>query len=233
MRLDPTPAGDIWHGVATLNARKWVHLSQGRERDQGSDEPICVLPPGPACGAPRATRPPADAAPAARRRPTPRPDPPGSPHPTRRWRPRGSFRATHPAAARQLQQPVQPLEPVRRQQQPEQRMRLRDNPHLTRQHRAKLLQSVAFTPGTGKTHLAIGLGIRACPGRSPGTVRHRQRMGRPAGHRPPRRHAPARAGSAGPLPVAGRRRGGLHPLRTRSGEPVLPTRLQPATNAPR
>ena len=41
-------------------------------------------------------------------------------------------------------------------------MRLRDNTHLTRQHRTQLLQSVAFTPGTGKTHLAIGLAIRAC-----------------------------------------------------------------------
>ena len=36
-------------------------------------------------------------------------------------------------------------------------MRLRDNPHLTRQYRTQLLQSVAITPGTGKTHLAVGL----------------------------------------------------------------------------
>jgi DNA replication protein DnaC len=36
-------------------------------------------------------------------------------------------------------------------------MRRRDHPHLTRQHRTQLLQSVAFTPGTGKTHLAVGL----------------------------------------------------------------------------
>lgn len=40
--------------------------------------------------------------------------------------------------------------------------RRRDHPHLTRQYRAQLLQSVAFTPGTGKAHLSIGLGIRAC-----------------------------------------------------------------------
>ena len=40
-------------------------------------------------------------------------------------------------------------------------MRLRDNPHLTRQDRTKMLQSVAFTPGTGKTHLLIGLGTAA------------------------------------------------------------------------
>ena len=43
-------------------------------------------------------------------------------------------------------------------------------------------------PGTGKTHLAIGLGDPGLPGRAPGPVRHRQRMGRPARHRPPRRH---------------------------------------------
>src|ERR1700739_2553767 len=41
-------------------------------------------------------------------------------------------------------------------------MRRHDHPHLTRQYRAQLLQSVAFTPGTGKTHLAIGLAMRAC-----------------------------------------------------------------------
>ncbi len=36
-------------------------------------------------------------------------------------------------------------------------MRRRDHSHLTWQHRTQLLQSVAFTPGTGKTHLAVGL----------------------------------------------------------------------------
>lgn len=40
-------------------------------------------------------------------------------------------------------------------------MRLRDNPHLTRQDRTKMLQSVAFTSGTGKTHLLIALGTAA------------------------------------------------------------------------
>ena len=38
----------------------------------------------------------------------------------------------------------------------------RDNTNLARQDRTNLLQSVAITPGTGKTHLSIGLGIRAC-----------------------------------------------------------------------
>ena len=37
-------------------------------------------------------------------------------------------------------------------------MRLRDNPHITRQHRTQLLQSVAFTVGVGKTFLANALG---------------------------------------------------------------------------
>ncbi len=41
-------------------------------------------------------------------------------------------------------------------------MRLGHYPHLTRQDSTQLLQSVAFTPGTGKTHLAIGIAIRAC-----------------------------------------------------------------------
>jgi DNA replication protein DnaC len=37
-------------------------------------------------------------------------------------------------------------------------MRRRDNPHLARQHRAKMLQSVAIFVGVGKTHLACALG---------------------------------------------------------------------------
>jgi DNA replication protein DnaC len=37
-------------------------------------------------------------------------------------------------------------------------MRLRDHPHLARQHRTQLLQSVAISSGTGKTHLLIALG---------------------------------------------------------------------------
>jgi hypothetical protein len=39
----------------------------------------------------------------------------------------------------------------------EQRVRLGHYPHLTRQDSTQLLQSVAFTPGTGKTHLSVGL----------------------------------------------------------------------------
>ena len=65
------------------------------------------------------------------------------------------------------------------------------------------------------------------PGRPPGAVRHRRRMGRPARRRPPRRPAASRAGPARPLPAARHRRGRLHPLRSRSGEPVLPARLRP------
>jgi hypothetical protein len=62
----------------------------------------------------------------------------------------------------QRQHAVPPLERLRRQQPTEQRVRLGHHPHLTRQDRTQLLQSVAFTPGTGKTHLAIGIAIRAC-----------------------------------------------------------------------
>ena len=47
-------------------------------------------------------------------------------------------------------------------------------------------------PGTGKTHLAIGLGDPGLPGRAPGAVRHRRPMGRPARRRPPHRPAPSR-----------------------------------------
>ena len=51
----------------------------------------------------------------------------------------------------QQQHAVPPLERLRRQQPTEQRVRLGHHPHLTRQDRTQLLQSVAFTPGTGKS----------------------------------------------------------------------------------
>ena len=54
-------------------------------------------------------------------------------------------------------------------------------------------------PGTGKTHLAIGLGDPGLPGRTPGRVRHRRPMGRPPRRRPPRRPPAGRTGQARPL----------------------------------
>ena len=52
----------------------------------------------------------------------------------------------------QQQHAVPPLKRPRRQQTPEQRMGLRDNPHIARQHRTQLLQSVAFTLGPNQIH---------------------------------------------------------------------------------
>src|SRR6478609_1912312 len=50
-------------------------------------------------------------------------------------------------------------------------------------------------------------------------------MGGTAGRRPPRRPAAVRTHPARPLPIAGHRRGRLHPVRTRSSQPVLPARV--------
>lgn len=61
----------------------------------------------------------------------------------------------------QQQHAVPPLERPRRQQPTEQRVSLGHYPHFTRQDRTQLLQSVAFTPGTGKSHLLIALGTAA------------------------------------------------------------------------
>ena len=82
-------------------------------------------------------------------------------------------------------------------------------------------------PGTGKTHLATGLAIRACQ----------------AGHRVPfataaewvarladAHHAgrlQAELDPARPLPADRHRRGRLHPVRGRGRQPVLPARLRP------
>jgi hypothetical protein len=40
-------------------------------------------------------------------------------------------------------------------------MSVTGDPHLARQHRTQMLQSVDFSSGTGKTHLLIGLGTAA------------------------------------------------------------------------
>ena len=58
----------------------------------------------------------------------------------------------------QQQHAIQPLERPGSHQPPRQRVRRRDDPHLTRQHRPKMLQSVAISVGTGKTHIAQALG---------------------------------------------------------------------------
>ena len=67
-------------------------------------------------------------------------------------------------------------------------------------------------PGTGKTHLAIAFGIRACLAGHRVRFHDRDRMGRPARRRQARRPARGRARRARPDPVADRRRGRLHPV---------------------
>ena len=61
-----------------------------------------------------------------------------------------------------MQHAGQPLERHGIQQLSEQRMRRGDHPHLARQNRTKMLQSVATAVGVGKTHLAHALGHIAC-----------------------------------------------------------------------
>jgi hypothetical protein len=62
----------------------------------------------------------------------------------------------------QEQDAVRPPELVSGHHQTEQGMGRSRYPHLAGQHGAQMLQSVVVTPGTGKTHLAIGLAIRGC-----------------------------------------------------------------------
>ena len=82
-------------------------------------------------------------------------------------------------------------------------------------------------PGTGKTHLATGLAIRACQAGHRVLFATASAVGRPPRRRPPRRQPPTRAAQTRPLPAAGRRRGRLHPVRARGREPVLPARQLP------
>src|SRR4051794_7630023 len=76
-------------------------------------------------------------------------------------------------------------------------------------------------PGTGK-HPRHRAGDARLPSRPPSPVCHRIGVGGPPGRRAPRRPTTDRAGPPRPLPTAGRRRGWLHPLRTRSRQPLLP-----------
>ena len=72
-------------------------------------------------------------------------------------RPRRTIRQLH----HEQQYAVPSLKRLRREQPPEQRMRPGDDSDLTRQNRTKMLQSVALTAGTGKSHLLVALGVAA------------------------------------------------------------------------
>jgi DNA replication protein DnaC len=76
-------------------------------------------------------------------------------------------------------------------------------------------------PGTGKTHLATGLAIRACQAGHRVLFATAAQWVDPPRPSPPQWAAAGRTRPAGPLPTARHRRGGLHPLRGRSGQPVL------------
>ena len=82
-------------------------------------------------------------------------------------------------------------------------------------------------PGTGKTMLAIGLGIRACQaGHRVAFATAAEWVARlAAAHHA--RPAAGRDHQTRPHPAADHRRGRLHPVRSRSRQPVLPTRLRP------
>jgi DNA replication protein DnaC len=82
-------------------------------------------------------------------------------------------------------------------------------------------------PGTGKSHLAIALGIRACLAGHRVAFKTGDRVGRDAGRRatprpPGHRTRPAPAHRAGDL-----RRGRLHPIRSPSREPDVHARQPP------
>src|SRR5688500_12627465 len=74
-------------------------------------------------------------------------------------------------------------------------------------------------PGTGKTHLAIGLAIRACQAGHRVLFATAGQWVDRARRSPHRRPAPGRTGPPSPLPAARHRRSRLHPLRTRGSKP--------------
>ncbi len=62
----------------------------------------------------------------------------------------------------QLEHSIAALEAGGAEQLTEQRVERRGDAHFAWEQLPKMVQSVAVSPGTGKTHLSIGLGIRAC-----------------------------------------------------------------------
>ena len=82
-------------------------------------------------------------------------------------------------------------------------------------------------PGTGKTHLAIALGVAAARHGHRVLFATATRLDHPPHRRAPPGQAATRAGQAAPLRADHRRRGRLPALRTGRREPVLPTRLIP------
>src|ERR1039458_7620596 len=65
-------------------------------------------------------------------------------------------------ANHEKQHAVTSLEAGRSEHPAEHRVRYRCHTYFARQHLPKMLQSVAVSSGTGKSHLSIALGIRAC-----------------------------------------------------------------------
>ncbi|MDT5369095.1 MAG: hypothetical protein QOC62_3526 [Mycobacterium sp.] len=136
-------------------------LSCSRDRDQGRGEPTCALTPDTPTSARVASCPTNRCSariPAASS--TDRgPDSTTPKHIGRIAADRS--RRTVGQIDHQQQHAVPPLERLRRQQPTEQRVRLSHHPHLTRQDRTQLLQSVAFTAGTDESHTLVGVGIAA------------------------------------------------------------------------
>lgn len=79
-------------------------------------------------------------------------------------------------------------------------------------------------PGTGKTHLAIGISTLACQAGYRVAFATAAKMGCASRRRPHPRTPARRAPPARQDPAARDRRGRLHPLRSRSREPVFPAR---------
>jgi hypothetical protein len=70
-------------------------------------------------------------------------------------------------------------------------------------------------PGTGKTHLATALAIKACQAGTPHPVCHRPAMGRPPRASPASQQPRRRTAPPGPVPAAGDRRDRLPAARLR------------------
>ena len=131
----------------------------------------------------------------------------------------------------QQQHAVPSLKRPRRQQAPEQRMRLRDHPHLARQHRTQLLQSVAFTVrASARPTWRSSIGHRVSPARRRRPVRQPPPNGSPVWPSASRRsHPSATHARLRPLPCAHRRRLPMRGYIPFDPKPptVLPTGLRP------
>jgi hypothetical protein len=176
----PKPKGKLaWNSYS--HSAQVGSLSCSRDRDQGRGEPTCAPTPDTPTSA-RVASCPTNRCSARSPAPSSTDRRPSSTTPNTSVASQRIVPGEPSGKSITQQHAVPPLERLRRHQPAEQRVRLGYHPHPTRQDRTQLLQSVAFTPGTGgdsgqdqesgRSHRGNGRRVR--PRRRPNSLGHQR-----------------------------------------------------------